>query len=100
MNAVRQILPDPPPAGAPVRATPRQRLGLVLMAAGLASILWGVFHVLAAIGPYEQRDFAHRKTDYEVRSTVHETFPGGFARAMGGLGLLLLGGRLRRPPRT
>lgn len=74
----------------------KQRLGLGLVALGLACILWGVFHVLGAIGGYEKRDFAHRKTDYEVRKTVHQTFPGGFARAMAGLGLILVGARLRR----
>jgi len=95
MTEIRQIVPDPPPADARPPATPRQRLGLALMALGLLGILWGVFHVLDAIGPYEQKDFAHRKTDYEVRSTVHETFPGGFLRAMGGLVLLVVGARLR-----
>jgi hypothetical protein len=73
----------------------RSRLGTGLIVLGLVGILWGVFHVLNAIGGYEQRDFAHRKTDYEVRKTVHETFPGGFARAMVGLTLLVIGGRLR-----
>jgi hypothetical protein len=74
----------------------KRRLGLGLVALGLACILWGVFHVLTAIGGYEKRDFAHRKTDYQVRSVVHETFPGGFARAMAGLALVLVGGHLRR----
>jgi hypothetical protein len=75
-----------------------KRAGTGLIALGLIFILWGVFHVLGAIGGYEQRDFAHRKTDYQVRTVVHETFPGGLVRAMAGLGLLLLGGRLRRDP--
>jgi hypothetical protein len=74
----------------------RSRLGTALIVIGLAGILWGVFHVLGAIGGYEQRDFAHRKTDYQVRSTVHETFPLGFAKAMAGLAVLLIGGHLRR----
>ena len=75
----------------------KSRLGLGLIVLGLVFILWGVFHVLNAIGGYEQRDFAHRKTDYEVRKTVHETFPGGLVRGVAGLVLLLVGGRLRRP---
>lgn len=73
-----------------------QRLGVVLIAVGVAGILWGVFHVLNSIGGYESRDFAHRKRDFEVRSIVHETFPGGFLRAMVGLSIALLGGRVRR----
>jgi hypothetical protein len=95
MSEVRQFLPDPP-ASEPQPATPRRRLGLALIALGLAGILWGVFHVLNAIGGYEERDFAHRKSDYEVRSVVHETFPGALARSLAGLALLLAGGRLRR----
>ena len=54
-----------------------------------------VHRFLNAIGGYEERDFAHRKTDYQVRSTVHETFPGGLARALGGLALVVIGGKLR-----
>ena len=95
MTTVRQFLPDPPTGERPP-ATPRQRLGLVLIALGLAGILWGVFHVLDAIGGYEERDFAHRKRDYEVRTVVHETFPGALARSLAGLALVLAGGRLRR----
>ena len=74
----------------------RSKLGTVLIVLGLAGILWGVFHVLGAIGGYEKRDFAHRQTDYQVRSIVHETFPGGFVRAMAGLALVMVGGHLRR----
>jgi len=74
----------------------RSKLGTALIALGIAGILWGVFHVLGAIGGYEQRDFAHRKTDHEVRTIVHETFPVGFAKAMAGLAVLLAGGHLRR----
>ena len=96
MATVQQTLPEQPPEPR-TPATPRQKLGLLLIAVGLAGILWGVFHVLGAIGPYEQRDFAHRKTDYQVRSTMHEAFPGGFFRAMGGLALMVAGSRLRRP---
>jgi hypothetical protein len=96
MTAVRQFLPDPP-AGQPPPASARQRLGLVLIVLGLAGILWGVFHVLGGIGGYEGRDFAHRKSDYQVRTVVHETFPGALVRALAGLALVLVGGQLRRP---
>ena len=93
-RVVRQHVPERGPA-ARTPANPRRGLGTALIALGLAGILWGVFHVLGAIGGYEQRDFAHRKTDYQVRSVVHETFAGAFVRAMGGLALVLAGGKLR-----
>jgi hypothetical protein len=94
MTTVRQVLPEPTPPRPP--ATPRQRLGLALIVLGLAGILWGVFHVLGAIGGYEGREFSHRKPDSEVRAVVHRTFPGALARSLAGLALVLAGGRLRR----
>jgi hypothetical protein len=88
----------PPATGNEPRPGPRSRLGLALIALGLAGILWGVFHVLGAIGGYEQRDFAHRKTDHQVRTVVHQTFGGALVRALAGLTLVVVGGRLRRQP--
>jgi hypothetical protein len=70
-------------------------LGLALIALGVLGILWGVFHVLDAL-PSPGPDFAHRNTDYEDRKATHGSFPGGFARAMLGLGLVFVGARLRR----
>ena len=83
---------DSPPKTRPAN---RRGLGLALIVLGLLGILWGVFHVLGAIGGYPQRDFAHRKTDYEVRSIVHENFLGARLRAFGGLTLMIVGSRLR-----
>ncbi len=83
---------------APRASAARRRAGTTLVVAGLALVLLGVFHVLNAVGSYESRDFAHRKRDYEVRRTVHERFPGALLRGLSGLGLALIGARLRRPP--
>lgn len=88
----------PPAVEREPRASRRGRLGLALIALGLAGILWGVFHVLGAIGGYEERDFAHRKTDHQVRTVVHQTFGGALVRALLGLTLVVVGGRLRREP--
>ncbi len=76
-------------------ARPRRTVGAILIALGLVGILWGVFHILSAVSDYESKDFAHRKRDYEVRKTVHERYPGALYRALAGLGLALLGARLR-----
>jgi hypothetical protein len=73
----------------------RARVGLVLIVLGLGGILWGVFHVLNAIPRSERRDFAHRTTDRQARGAVHEHFLGGLLRALAGLGVALVGGRLR-----
>jgi hypothetical protein len=71
------------------------RLGLVLIVLGIGAILWGVFHILESVPKPEQLDFAHRTTDFQARSAVHDSFFGGFARALAGLVLALVGGRLR-----
>lgn len=80
---------DPPPPRRPTRAS------WALIALGIACIVWGAFHVLNAIGGYEQRDFAHRKTDREVRRVVHATLPGALARGLVGVALVVAGERLR-----
>lgn len=96
----RWTTPDaaPPPSLSPEQAAQaelRARRGLMLIAVGVLGILWGVFHVLAALPTAEKLDFAHRMTDYQARSSVHETFPGGLARALIGLAIALWGGRMR-----
>lgn len=73
----------------------RAALGVALIALGVAGIVWGVFHLLAALPEPDQLDFAHRTTDYQNRSVAHERFPGAAWRALCGLGLALLGGRVR-----
>lgn len=74
----------------------RARAGLVLIALGIVGMLWGVFHILDSVPKPAKREFAYRTTDFQARSAVHDSFFGGFARAMVGLGLALYGGRLRK----
>lgn len=83
----------PPPAGDPRK----RRLGTLLVVLGLAGILWGVAHVLAAVGGPEQRDFAHRQTYDEVKPLLHGAAFGGLVRGLAGLVLAIAGARLRRP---
>lgn len=77
------------------REEQRAKRGLVLIVAGVVGILWGVFHVLGALPTAEKLEFAHRMTDHQARSSVHETFPGGLLRALAGLAVALWGGRMR-----
>ena len=76
---------------------PRSRLGLALIVVGLLMILWGVFHVLDAVGSPAQQDFAHRRTYVQVKQAVHGAFIGALLRALPGLALMLLGSHLRKP---
>lgn len=80
------------PAGDPLR----RRLGTALVVLGLAGILWGVAHVLGAVGGPEQRDFAHRQTYDEVKPKVQGAMLGGLLRGLAGVGLAIAGARLRR----
>lgn len=75
------------------------RLGLILVALGVVGMLWGVFHILGSVPKPAKREFAYRTTDFQARSAVHDSFLGGFARAMAGLGLALYGGHLRKKAR-
>jgi hypothetical protein len=83
------------PAHGDPSAERRARIGLALILLGIAGILWGVFHVLGAQPRPAQLDFAHRVTDHQARSAVHESFLGGLVRALAGLGVAMLGGRMR-----
>lgn len=77
----------------------RARLGLILIALGVVGMLWGVFHILDSVPKPAKREFAYRTTDFQARSAVHDSFFGGFVRAMAGLGLALYGGHLRKKAR-
>lgn len=84
---------EAPRAGGDVR---RRRIGTALIVLGLAGILWGVLHVLSAVGAPAQRDFAHRQTYDEVKPLVHGAMFGGLLRGLAGLALAFAGTRLRR----
>lgn len=73
----------------------RVRLGNALIVLGLIGILWGVFHMLGAVGGPEQRDFAHRQTYNEVKPLVQGSMLGALLRSLAGLALASVGSRLR-----
>ena len=74
----------------------RRRIGALLIGVGLVMILWGVFHVLGAVGGPGDT-FAERLPYDEVKTRLHGAFAGGFLRGLSGLAVALLGGHLRRP---
>ena len=73
----------------------RRRLSTLLIVLGVAGILWGVAHVLGAVGAPEQRDFAHRLRYDEVKPLVHGSLLGGLLRGFAGLALAIVGVRMR-----
>ncbi len=73
----------------------RARIGAWLIALGIAGILWGVFHLLAAVGGPEQPDFAHRQRYDEVKLLIHRSFFGALLRSLAGLAVAMAGGYLR-----
>ena len=76
----------PPPA--------RRRLGRILIAVGIVLMLIAVLRMNArALGgpPEDAGNFASRRTDYQVRSQVHEGFPEFLVVAGTGFALLLFG---------
>ena len=73
----------------------RRRLGTALIVLGVLCILWGVAHVLLAVGGPEQPGFAHRPTYDEVKPLVHGAMFGGLLRGLTGLALAIAGARLR-----
>jgi len=76
----------PPPA--------RRRFGRTLIAVGIVLMLIAVLRMNArALGgpPEDTGNFASRRTDYQVRSQVHEGFPEFLLVAGSGFALLLFG---------
>jgi hypothetical protein len=73
----------------------RARIGALLIALGIAGILWGVAHVLLAVGGPEKPEFAHRQTYDEVKPIVQRVYFGGLLRSLAGLALAIAGGRVR-----
>jgi hypothetical protein len=88
-GAMSSEIPEP-------RATKRRIVcGWLVTALGFIGILWGVFHLTIPTigGPIYQ--FKDRRTYTEVKTAMHEVYPGAVLRALGGLALVWLGGRIR-----
>ncbi len=88
----------PPPAlSAPeqARLERRARIGAWLIALGILGILWGVFHMLSAVGGPEKPDFAHRQRYDEVKVIVQREMFGALLRSLVGLAVAMAGGYLR-----
>ncbi len=73
----------------------RARRGAWLIGLGIAGILWGVFHLLAAVPRPEQRDFAHRRPYNEVKVALQGAFLGTVVRSLLGLAIAIYGGTTR-----
>lgn len=77
----------------------RRRLGVTLVVLGICGILWGVFHILGAVGSPSDGSFANRLPYNEVKRSVHGSFPGGLLRGFGGLAVAMIGNALVKGPR-
>ena len=75
----------------------RARLGLALIVAGILAIVGGVLVVLeSANGPgLGPTKFEERRSYNQTKEAVHSS-PLGFVIALAGLGVAIVGGRLRR----
>jgi hypothetical protein len=75
----------------------RSRLGAILIAVGIATIVAAVLYLAeAANGPgVGPRQFAERRGYDRTKESLHSALPLGLALGFAGLGLALAGGRLR-----
>ena len=78
-------------------SAPLRPLGWVLVAAGLALVVWTALLLAAAgYGSAPVRSFAERRSYDMVKTNVREVFPRALLQGGAGLVLALLGSRLRR----
>lgn len=77
----------------------RRRFGVALVVLGICGILWGVFHILGAVGSPSDGNFANRLPYNEVKRSVHGSFPGGLLRGFGGLAVAMIGNALVKQPK-
>lgn len=74
----------------------RWKLGWIVTGLGMLVLLWAVLHLSAAgYGSRPRDSFANRRPYNQVKSEVHEAFPGAILRALAAGLLLWFGARLR-----
>ena len=80
-----------------MRVPRNRRLGTAFVVIGLVTIVGAVLWILeVANGPGTgPKRFAERRSYNQVKEALHESFPLGFAVGVAGLGLAMLGGRMR-----
>ena len=84
------------PAGNPSPTPARLRTAWALTGVGAVGLLAGVLYLNThAIGGRVE-SFAERRTYVQTKRKVHEALPIAAALGLGGLGLMVLGGRMRR----
>jgi hypothetical protein len=73
----------------------RERRGLAVMALGFVLILAGVLHLTIATVGGPVRRFEDRRTYNQVKVAAHEAYPLTLALGLAGIGVVILGNRLR-----
>jgi hypothetical protein len=77
----------------------RERWGWAVSALGLLVMLVGVLHLTNATIGGPIHEFKDRRTYVEVKTAAHAAFPLTLLLGLGGLGIAVLGGRLRASSR-
>ena len=88
-----------PDSTSPQQSKPRKlrsRVGFALAGVGIALVLVAIFDLLgAAHGTRVLRDFSERRSYDMVKHDMRRAFPRAGVTALLGLGLVVLGGRIR-----
>ncbi len=77
----------------------RKRIGRTVIGVGIVLIVLATLHLAdAGYGSSVNRGFAHRRSYDMVKRDARRAFPETLLLALGGLGLILAGGRILRGP--
>ncbi len=77
------------------RTSKRERQGLAVMALGFVLILAGVLHLTIATVGGRVRRFEDRRTYNQVKIAAQQAYPLTLALGLAGIGVVILGNRLR-----